>query len=85
MASSLFKGIKLEFEQDGSYMVGTQGINLEQISQLLKKAVDKNPSQKVLVRADGEAQFKHVAAAVSAAKSAGVKEAHIGYKAEPNE
>jgi len=79
------KLIVINVKQDGSYMVGTQGINLEQISQLLKKAVDKNPSQKVLVRADGEAQFKHVAAAVSAAKSAGVKEAHIGYKAEPNE
>ena len=79
------KLIVINVKQDGSYMAGTQGMNLEQISQLLKEAVDKNPSQKVLVRADGEAQFKHVTAAVSAAKSAGVKEAHIGYKAEPNE
>ena len=79
------KLIVINVKQDGSYMVGTQGMNLEQISQLLKEAVDKNPSQKVLVRGDGDALYKHVAAAVAAAKGAGVKEAHIGYKAEPNE
>jgi len=67
--------------KDGSYMVGAKKIQLDQIRQLLKEAVDKNPSQKVLVRADGEAQFKHVAAALNAAKSVGIPKANIGYKA----
>ena len=69
--------------KDGSYMVGAKKIQLDQIRQLLKEAVDKNPSQKVLVRADGEAQFKHVAAAFDAARRVGIPKANIGYKASP--
>ena len=65
--------------KDGSYMVGAKKIQLDQIRQLLKEAVDKNPSQKVLVRADGESQFKHVAAALDAARRAGIPKANIGY------
>jgi len=73
------KLIVINVKQDGSYMVGTQGMNLEQISQLLKEAVDKNPSQKVLVRADGEAQFKHVAAVLQVARSVGIPKANFGF------
>ena len=69
--------------KDGSYMVGAKKIQLDQIRQLLKEAVDKNPSQKVLVRADGEAQFKHVAAALDAARRLGIPKANIGYQAYP--
>ena len=75
------KVIVINVKQGGSYMVGAQGMNLEQIAQLLKEAVEKNASQKVLVRADGETQFKHVAAALNAAKSGGIPKANIGYKA----
>ena len=73
------KLIVINVKQDGSYMAGTQGMNLEQISQLLKEAVDKNPSQKVLVRADGEAQFKHVAAVLQVARSVGIPKANFGF------
>ena len=73
------KLIVINVKQDGSYMAGTQGMNLEQISQLLKEAVDKNPSQKVLVRADGEAQFKHVAAVLQVARSMGIPQANIAF------
>ena len=55
-------------------------MKLGQIEQLLKEAVDKNPSQKMLVRADGEAQFKHVAAAINTARSVGIPKTNIGYK-----
>ena len=72
------KLIVINVKQDGSYMVGgTQGMNLEQIAQLLKEAVEKNASQRVLLRADGEAQFIHVAAALNAAKSVGIPKANI--------
>ena len=67
--------------KDGSYMVGAKTIKLDQIRQLLKESVDKNSSQKVLVRADGEAQFKHLAAVLNAAKSVGIPKANIGCKA----
>ena len=66
------KLIVINVKQDGSYMVGAKKIQLDQIRQLLKEAVDKNPSQKVLVRADGEAQFKHVTAALDAARRVGI-------------
>ena len=55
-------------------------MKLVQIEQLLKEAVDKNPSQKMLVRADDEAQLKYVAAAINAARSVGIPKANIGYK-----
>ena len=75
------KLIVINVKQDGSYMVGAKKIQLDQIRQLLKEAVDKNPSQKVLVRADGEAQFKHVTAALDAARRMGIPKANIGYQA----
>ena len=74
------KLIVINVKQDGSYMVRAKKIKLDQIRQLLKEAVDKNPSQKVLVRADGEAQFKHVTAALDAARRMGIPKANIGYQ-----
>ena len=79
------KLIVINVKQDGSYKMGDKEMELDQIRIKLKEEVQKNPDQKVLVRGDGDALHKHVAAAVAAAKGAGVKEAHIGYKAEPNE
>ena len=81
--STTYKVIVIKVKQDGSYMVGAQGMNLEQIEQLLKEAVEKNASQRVLMRADGEAQFKYVAAAFDAARRVGIPKANIGYKASP--
>tara|TARA_Y100000588_G_C14097866_1_gene857421 strand:- start:374 stop:1027 length:654 start_codon:yes stop_codon:yes gene_type:complete len=81
--STTYKVIVIKVKQDGSYMVGAQGMNLEQIEQLLKEAVEKNASQRVLVRAGGEAQFKYVAAAFDAARRVGIPKANIGYKASP--
>ena len=74
------KLIVINVKQDGSYMVGAKKIKLDQIRQMLKEAVDKNPSQKVLVRADGEAQFMHVTAALDAARRVGIPKANIGYQ-----
>ena len=77
--------IVINVKEDGSYKMGDKAMKLDQIRIKLKEEVQKDPDQKVLVRGDGMARHKHVAAAVAAAKGAGVIEAHIGYKAEPNE
>ena len=77
--------VVINVKEDGSYKMGDKAMKLDQIRIKLKEEVRKNPEQKVLVRGDGMARHKHVAAAVAAAKGAGVIEAHIGYKAEPNE
>ncbi len=75
--------IVVNVKKDGSYKMGDKAMKLDQIRIKLKEEVQKNPDQKVLVRGDGMARHKHVAAAVAAAKGAGVIETHIGYKAEP--
>jgi len=75
--------IVINVKKDGSYKMGAKAMKLDQIRIMIKEEVQRNPDQKVLVRGDGDALHKHVAAAVAAAKGAGVIEAHIGYKAEP--
>ena len=65
--------------KDGSDMVGAKKIKLNQIRQLLKESVDKNSGRKVLVRADGEAQFEHVTAVLQVARSVGIPKANIAF------
>ncbi len=66
--------------EDGRYLVGQQAMSLEQVREALVSAVDERPGQRVLVRGDQAARHGHVAAAVLAARRAGVQEAHIGYQ-----
>ena len=75
--------IVINVKKDGSYKMGDKAMKLDQIRIKLREEVQKDANQKVLVRGDGDALHKHVAAAVAAAKGAGVIESHIGYKAEP--
>ena len=75
--------IVINVKKDGSYKMGDKAMNLDQIRIKLREEVQKDSDQKVLVRGDGDALHKHVAAAVAAAKGAGVIESHIGYKADP--
>ena len=81
--SSEPKVIVINVKKDGSYKMGDKVMKLDQIRIKLREEVQKDAGQKVLVRGDGDALHKHVAAAVAAAKGAGVIESHIGYKAEP--
>ncbi len=75
-----FRPIVIYVRKDGIYIVRTQGMELNQIEPLLKEAVQKNPNQKVVVCADSEAQYKHVAAAVDVAKAVGIPKVNIGYQ-----
>ncbi|MDP7010984.1 MAG: biopolymer transporter ExbD [Verrucomicrobiota bacterium] len=75
--------IVINVKKDGSYKMGDKAMKLDQIRIKLSEEVQKDAGQKVLVRGDGDALHKHVAAAVAAAKGAGVIESHIGYKADP--
>ena len=81
--SSEPKVIVINVKKDGSYKMGDKVMKLDQIRIKLREEVQKDAGQKVLVRGDGDALHKDVAAAVAAAKGAGVIESHIGYKAEP--
>ena len=77
------KVIVINVKKDGSYKIGDTAMNLDQIKIKLVEAVRKDPGQKVLIRGDRNALHGDVAAAVAAAKGAGVNESLIGYKAEP--
>ena len=77
------KLIVINVKQDGTYKLGAQSMRLDNIKLKLRAAAEEDPEQRVLVRADGEARHKHVAAAVAAAKGSGIHRNPIGYKAEP--
>ena len=77
------KVIIVNVRQDGSYLLGTQGFDLAGLQNALLAAVKENPDHKVLVRGDRLALHGHVAAAVLAAKQAGVREANLGYQPRP--
>ena len=59
--------IVINVKKDGSYKMGDKAMKLDQIRIKLREEVQRNPDQKVLVRGDGEALHKDVAAAVAAA------------------
>ena len=77
---SKLRPIVIYVRKGGIYIVRTQEMKLNQIEPLLKEAVQKNPNQKVVVCADSEAQYKHVAAAVDVAKAVGIPKVNIGYQ-----
>ena len=77
------KVIIINVRQDGTCLFGTKEMDLAGLQNALREAVKDNPDHKVLVRGDRMALHGHVAAAVLAAKQAGVREANLGYQARP--
>ncbi len=71
--------IVISVKKDGSFKMGDKAMKLDQIGIKLKEEVQKNPDQRILVRSDGDALYKHVAAVVAAAKSAGIREDFLNY------
>ncbi len=77
------KVIIVNVRQDGSYLLGTKEHDLAGLQSALTADVKEHPGHKVLVRGDRMALHGHVAAAVLAAKQAGVREANLGYQTRP--
>jgi biopolymer transport protein ExbD len=75
--------IVINVREDGSYFMGDRALQREELQPLIVQALEDNPEQKVLVRGDRNARHGQVAAAVLAAKQAGVHEANIGYQLAP--
>lgn len=82
--SSASKALIINVRQDGSYYLGAKSTNLNGIQSALKRVLDKNPQQKVLVRGDKNALHGHVAAAIAACRSSGILDANIGYVSNTN-
>ena len=78
--SSASRTIVINVRKDGSYYLQNRIRSLEDVQKDLNNAVGQNPDQKVLIRGDREALHGFVAAAVGACRSAGIREANIGYQ-----
>jgi len=72
--------IIINVRRDGTYVVGANTVSLDELRQIMAKAVQSNPGQKVLVRADKQALHGFVATAVSTCKEVGIHQANIGYE-----
>ena len=66
--------------EDGTILLGKRFVNLDQLRDSVKAAVDENPEQRVLIRGDEDARHGSVAQALLTCKAAGVDEANIGYE-----
>lgn len=74
------KALVINVREDGSYHMSNRQMTLAEVQQAIVEARAEQLSTKVLVRGDRHALHGHVAAAVLAAKRAGVTEANIGYE-----
>jgi biopolymer transport protein ExbD len=78
--SSVTKLLVINVRKNGTYLLGTEEVDVSALETKLAGAVESDPEQKVLVRGDREALHGHVAAAVAMCRRAGIREANIGYK-----
>jgi len=72
--------IIINVRRDGTYVVGGDPVSLDGLREIMSRAVQGNPNQKVLVRADKQALHGYVAAAVSTCREVGIRHANIGYE-----
>lgn len=74
------KALVINVREDGSYHMSNRQMTLANLQQAITAARKEQLGTKVLVRGDQRALHGHVAAAVLAAKRAGISEANIGYQ-----
>jgi biopolymer transport protein ExbD len=82
--SSASKALIVNVRSDGRYFLGAKQTNLANIQATLRRILDKNPQQKVLIRGDKQAFHGQVAAAIAACKASGIADANIGYISNTN-
>jgi biopolymer transport protein ExbD len=77
--SSAVQVLVINLRNDGSYYVNDKRMDLPSLQEELVAVVQRNPDQKVLVRADRNALHGQVAQAIAACRRVGISEANIGY------
>jgi biopolymer transport protein ExbD len=77
--SSAVQVLVINIRNDGSYYVNDKRMDLPSLQNELVTVVQRNPDQKVLVRADRNALHGQVAQAIAACRRVGISEANIGY------
>ncbi|MEQ9823868.1 MAG: biopolymer transporter ExbD [Puniceicoccaceae bacterium] len=77
--SSAVQVLVINIRNDGSYYLNDRRMDLEGLNEELIDVVQRNPDQKVLVRADRNALHGQVAQAIASCRRVGISEANIGY------
>ncbi len=77
--SSAVQVLVINIRNDGSYYVSDKRMDLQSLNNELVEVVQRNPDQKVLVRADQNALHGQVAQAIASCRRVGISEANIGY------
>lgn len=72
--------IVINVRADGSYVMATKEMGIDELAAAVVEAHAADPQQKVLIRGDRNALHGHVAAAVLACRNAGIVEADLGYQ-----
>jgi biopolymer transport protein ExbD len=72
--------IVINVREDGTYLLGSEQIELVALQKRLLANIEEDPDQKVLIRGDERALHGAVAAAVLCCKRSGIHEANIGYQ-----
>ena len=65
--------ITVEILQNGSFRVEGGVVNRDELSRLLKVAVEKKPGGVLRIRAEEETEFKYVQRVIKSAAAAGIK------------
>ena len=70
----------INVREDGTYLLGSETVDIQTLQQRMVDAVKEQADQKVLIRGDERALHGVVAAAVLCCKRSGIHEANIGYQ-----
>ena len=73
------KQLIINIRKDGTITVAGKDYSLDALSPVVKSAVESNPEQTVIVRADEQSIMKYFAGVARTCRSAGIKEARIVY------
>jgi biopolymer transport protein ExbD len=78
--SSSDKVIVINVRKNGAYVLLDKQVTVEEMAKIVANAMETDPDQKLLIRADQEALHGYVARAISTCRHAGAQEANIGYQ-----
>ncbi len=75
--SASLREIIVNVDAQGQVIVSGKVISLESLQELIERAVERNPEQKVTIRGDKTTAYANVVGALDACKSAGVQEPYL--------
>ncbi|MBW7906414.1 MAG: biopolymer transporter ExbD [Phycisphaerae bacterium] len=75
--SSVLRELVINVDAEGRVILGGRGVSHDDLRQIVRQAVDVNPAQKVVVRADRHVAYGAVVTVLDICKSAGIQEPYL--------